>query len=312
MKIDIGIASYKSPEKLRRTIHSVQRLANSDWSMLIAHNPSPGDEAVLELIYGAMDRDKRIRTVSMNNNIGYAGAVSYMMAQCLDGNFLRNGVKGDVGAGGKDWSHFLYLDNDVQIQTPGFDERLCRVFDQVEDAGMVFPNTGVYPMHLPDFDGYASDPLMEVMWSPGFCFAVTRKVLTEVGYLDTSLGHQEEADYALRVRMAGYRCIANPIVVVGHDATATSDPASQERINKGVVAWVDKWNRYFNGKQYGYHHKQVTRWEDWPPNALYLERWYMEQGVELNGDPKLLTIKGREYDLIEVPRFKGFYRRRII
>ena len=112
--------------------------------------------------------------------------------------------------------------------------------------------------------------------------------------------------------MAGYKCAALRQVQVGHDATATNNPASIERINRGVVRWVDKHNRYFNGKNFHYHSPNVTRFEDWPPNALYLEEYFKAKLPGLNDAPEVVNIDGREYDLIRVPRFKEFYRGRII
>ena len=121
-----------------------------------------------------------------------------------------------------------------------------------------------------------------------------------------------EVQHAMRVRMAGWKCAALPEVKVQHDATATSNPDSIERINRGVVAFVNKWNCYFNGANFNYHSPNVTRWEDWPPNALYLEEYWRARMPELNTSPEVKKIEGREYDLIRVPRFKDFYRGRII
>jgi len=130
-------------------------------------------------------------------------------------------------------------------------------------------------------------------------------------FFDTMLGHQEEADAALRVRLAGCKCAGAPEVHVTHDATATSNPANQERISRGVVNWVNKWCAYFGGKHLNYHSTNVIRWEDW--NALYLEEFWKQfpslQG--LNDSPEVVTLNGAEYDLIRVPRLKGFYRGRI-
>ncbi len=135
---------------------------------------------------------------------------------------------------------------------------------------------------------------------------------TEKGeVMDTTLGHQEEADLALRVRMAGYKCAGATSVHVMHDATATNNPASLERINRGVKAWVDKWAAYFGGKNLNYHSPNVLRWEDW--NALYFEEFWKQQPAlaGLNDNPEVITLNGQDYDLIKVPRLKGFYRGRI-
>jgi len=289
IRLHIGVLSYANPHKLRKCIEHVQRNSRTSWRMTIAHNPSDGDNDTREVICGAIDRDKRIDVIWLDTNEGYAGGVNA---------FLRKAVTTPG------WNHIAYLDNDAYVMTAGWDQRFCDTLDQHQHIGLLFPNGGPYPIPGP---GYT-----EVLWGVGFCWATTRKAVTEAGFMDATLGHQNEADWALSMRLAGYTIAALPEVSVQHDATATNNqnPANQERINRGVVAWVDKWNRYFNGKQYGYHHPQVTRNEDWPPNALYLERYWRLRFPHLNDNPEVVTVNGQEYDLIKTPRLKFYYRNR--
>ncbi len=135
--------------------------------------------------------------------------------------------------------------------------------------------------------------------------------MLEVGGMDDKIGHQNECDLAMRVRMGGWKCAAVPEVHVNHDATATNSAESSARIDQGVREFVTKWNQYFNGKNYNYHSEFVTRWDDWPPNALYLEGYWKSRLPGLNDNPEVVKIEGQEFDLIRVPRYKGFYRGRI-
>jgi GT2 family glycosyltransferase len=284
-RLDVGIASYKAPEKLARTIASIQQHSVCDLRIHIFHNPSDGDEATREVICGAAERDSRIVAHWMPENVGYAGAVNALLETA-------------------ETEYIAYLDNDAYVQTHGWDETLCGYLDRFHEIGLIFPGSGAYPINRGAYS--------ECMWSPGFCWVVSRMCVTEAGPLDLNLGHQEEADWALRIRMAGYKCAGAPEVRVQHDATATNNPASIERINRGVRNWVDKWCRYFGGKNLNYHSTNVLRWEDW--NALYLEEFWKQypalQG--LNDNPEVVRLNGAEYDLIRVPRLKGFYRGRII
>ena len=192
------------------------------------------------------------------------------------------------------------------IQTPAWDHLLASALDQNPELGVVYP--GEQPYQIPRAS------YIECMWGVGFAFACTRKAITEAGVFDTNIGHQNECDWALRVRMAGYKCACLPKVKVQHDATASNDPLQRERINKGVVEFVDKWCKYFGGKTLGYHSPNVLRWEDWPPNALYLEEYWLRKPELhwLNEAAEVVTLDGREYDLIRVPRLKDFYKSRII
>jgi len=285
-RLDIGIASYGNAVRLQKTLQSIAANSATDYRVFVIHNPgAPDDDLAKEIICGAVARNARIVPVWMPENVGYAGAVQKLFELA-------------------ETEYIAYCDNDIQIQTPGWDETLCRILDQFHEVGMVFPGGGPYPIQRPAYT--------EVMWGVGFCWVLSRMAQVDAGPFDTTLGHQEEADYCLRVRMAGYKCAAVAQVAVRHDATATSNPASIERINRGVVRFVDKWNRYFNGKNYNYHSVNVTRWEDWGPNALYLEEFWRLKIPALNADPEVVRLDTREYDLIKVPRLKGFYRGRII
>lgn len=284
-RLDIGIASYEAPEKLALTLASLRENSRTDCRFLVIHNPSPEDNPTREVICGAAAADPRVVPVWLEANEGYAGAVAKLMELA-------------------ETEYIAYCDNDAVIVTAGWDEKLCGYLDRFHEIGIIFPGGGAY--------GIPRGNYTEVMWGVGFCWVLSRLAMVDAGPFDTTLGHQEEADYCLRVRMAGYKCAAAPDVFVSHDATATNDPASNERISRGVINWVNKWNRYFNGKQFNYHSPNVTRWEDWPPNALYLEEYWGRQLPELNAAPETVRLDGREYDLIKVPRLAGFYRNRII
>ena len=293
-RLDIGIACWMSAEKLSNAVSFLMKNSVTDWRLLLVDN-SPEYSPTRALIQRlSAEYPSRIVPRFMAENVGYAGAVNEILA----------------------WSttdHTAYLDHDAYVQTPGWDETLCAHLDRFHEIGLIFPGSGAYPIQRV---GYT-----ECMWSPGFCWMISRLCMADLKadgktakgeVMDTSLGHQEEADLSLRVRFAGYKCAGVPDVHVRHDATATSNPANLERINRGVVNWVNKHCAYFGGKQLNYHSPNVLRWEDW--NALYMEQYFLTrpevQG--LNDNPEVRTIAGVEYDLIRVPRLKGFYRSRII
>jgi glycosyltransferase involved in cell wall biosynthesis len=300
-RLDIGVASYRNPEKLRVTLESIRRQSVTDWRCLIIHNPSSDadDRAAKAVIGEFASEDSRFVPIFMDVNVGYAGAVNEIFRLSKT-------------------EYVAYCDNDIQILTKGWDEKLCHYLDMFHEIGIIFPNGGAYPIKRALYH--------EVMWGVGYCFMLNKLAGLDVkipfqrgeafaaGVMDESLGHQEEADLALRMRMAGKKCAALAEVSVAHNATATNSPESMERINRGVVNWVNKWCRYFCGENINYHSSNVLRWEDWPPNALYLEEYYKQKPelAHLNDNPEVINIDGREYDLIRVPRYKEFYRGRIV
>lgn len=286
-RLDIGIASYRNPERLRKTLESIERRSQTDWRCFIIHNPSEcaAHTEAVRVINEAVSRNERFVPKFLGHNAGYAGAVNVLM-QLAETEYIA------------------YCDNDIEIVTDGWDEKLCGVLDRHHEVGMIFPNGGCAPI---DRGNYT-----EILWGVGFCWVLNRLAMADTGVFDMAIGHQHEADYCQRVRMAGWRCAALSHVLVQHHATATNDPKATERINRGVVEWVNKWNRYFNGKNFNYHSPNVTRFEDWPPNALYLEEYWKLRMPQLNTAPEVVQFDGREFDLIKVPRFKDFYRGRII
>lgn len=284
-RLDIGISSYGNPTKLRETFRSLTN-SSTDYRCFVIHNPGgEGDEQARAIIREYAKANARIIPIWEDLNGGYAGAVNKLLALA-------------------ETEYVGYLDNDVQILTPGWDETLCSYLDRFHEIGMIFPNGGAYEIQRPSY--------REIMWGVGFCWVISRLAQREAGDFDVTLGHQEEADYCLRVRMAGYRCAAVREVRVMHHATATSDPVATERINRGVINWVNKWTRYFGGKNLNYHSPNTIRWEDWHPNALYLEEYWLAKLPGLNDNPEVRKLDGRDYDIIKVPRLSGFYRNRII
>ena len=291
-RLDIGCASYGKPQHLKNTIEALQRNSVTDWRLAIVSNPHPHQDN-RELIAGLADRDCRIVPIWNTENVGYAGAVNQIVQWATT-------------------EYIAFLDDDATIGTHGWDETLCGFLDRQHEIGLIFPNGGPYPINRGAYT--------EVEWGVGFCWIVNRMCATDVAnapygngpetFMDATIGHQNECDLALRVRMCGWKCAAVPEVYVQHMATATNDPASTERINRGVLQFVDKWNNWFGGKNQNYHSPNVLRWEDW--NALYMEQWFQTKVPGLNDNPEVVTIEGTEYDLIKVPRLKGFYRSRII
>lgn len=288
-KLDVGVASYRNPERLRATLASIEKQSVTDWRCLIFHNPSTDEadeHACMRVITEAVGRNPRFHVEVLPENVGYAGAVNEILAR-------------------SDGEYCLYCDNDIEILTHGWDEALCLYLDRFHELAMVVPNGGAYSIKRP---GY-----LEVMWSPGFCWALNKLALQDVGFFDVTIGHQNECDYALRIRMAGRKIGAAPEIRVAHHATATNDPAAVERINRGVRSFVDKWVKYFCGQHMDYHSPNVLRWHNWHPNALYLEEFFKINGLaELNATPETITVAGERFDLIKVPQLSGFYVGRII
>lgn len=284
-RIDFGIASYENPDMLAQTLQHLISNSVSDWRCLVVDNLSP-DPRVREIISEYAANHPQIIPKFMEENTGYAGAV----------NEILNWAETD---------YIVYVDNDAHVKTHGWDELMAGYLDRAHELGMVFSSKwGAYEIPRTNY--------VEVLWSIGCFWMLKRLAMADVGLFDESLGHQEEVDFQTRLRLKGWKFATVKEVDVQHFANASSSPAAQERIGQGVVRWMNKWEEYFCGKGMSYHSPNVLRFEDWPINAIYLEEWYSQRLPGLNADPEVVNIGGREYDLIKVPRFRNYYRNRII
>lgn len=284
MRIDVGIASYQNPQKLDKTLKHLRANSTLDWRCFVVDNASP-DEGVRRIVEKHASECDRIVPVFKATNDGYAGAVNAFL-ELSETTFVA------------------YLDNDAYIRSHGWDQALLEPLERHHELAMTFPNGGAYPLKRTHYT--------EILWGVGFCWMLNRQRYLEIGGMDTEIGHQEEVDFQMRLRLAGWKVAAVTKVQVSHDATSSNSPESSERINNGIINWMNKWTAYFGGKDLNYYSANVLRFEDWPINALYLEEYYLQKLPDLNSNPETVRIDGRDYDLIKVPRYPNLYRDRII
>lgn len=324
-RLDIGVASYGSPEKLRVTLETIRRKTTAaNWRCFVIDNPYNGDiltkDDTTRAIMSFVDTDKRFVPMCLPENIGYAGAVNKLLELA-------------------ETDYIAYFDNDIEILTPGWDEHFMQVLDANPECGWVFPGAGHY--------GFHNGRYHECLWSAGYAWMLRRSVFqrpfgsgqTTIGDItplakdpalfDTTLGHHEEVDYMIRMRLAGFNVGCCPQVSILHHETSTRSPESEKRIHDGVVRWMNKWNRYFCGDVLKYsmteYDPRALRYTDWPPCALYLERMTLHYFPRMNREPEQFADELRpldvhtvsvpgvgEMDAVRVLKPKGPYRGRAI
>lgn len=285
MRLDIGISCYNNPEGIQAAVENIFLNSTTEWRLLLVDNASE-DPRVRELLDFYASKDSRIIPMHLDVNIKYSGAVNKIL----------------------EWAeteYVAYSDNDATVHTKGWDEIMWGYLARNLELGMVF--SGGYNAYEIKRDKYT-----ECLWGTG-CFWMLKKLaMADVGYFDQEIGHQNEVDYQTRMRLAGWKMGVAKEVAVHHLAKQTTDPEAHARIGRGVVEWMNKWVPYFCGKAMNYHSTNVLRFEDWPCNALYLEEYWKIRMPDLNANPEVVVLEGREYDLIKVPRYKDFYKGRII
>lgn len=302
-RLDIGVASYGNPKKLVVTLNTLRANTRSNFRIFVIHNPGGTNEeqqAARNVIGITAAADPRVIPVWMDENVGYVGAVNYL---------LQN-AETDLIA---------YTDNDIEILTPGWDDQLCELLEHNAEVGWAFPGPGHY--------GFNNGRYNECLWSAGYCWILKRSAAEKIakerpaadggGGFDRTLGHHEEVDYMIRMRLAGYRVGCCPSVHVQHHESATRSPESAQRIHDGVVRWMNKWNRYFCGDDIEYsmtaYDHRALRYTDWNVDALYLERMTLHYFPAWNRKPESVMVPGvGEMEAVKVLKPKGCYAGRAI
>jgi GT2 family glycosyltransferase len=304
-RLDVGIASYRNPERLRKTLETIEANSWTDWRCFIIHNVSEDEDGceAQRVAYAAQTMNTRFVVCPQPNN-GYAGAVNRIFKLA-------------------ETPYVAYLDNDVEILTPGWDEKLCDILDRAPEVAQVFPGSGHY--------GFYSGKYHECLWNAGYAWVMRKAAVRNgdvLGVMDTSLGHHDEVDLMIRLRLAGYRIACDPGVNVLHHCSSTNDPASEKRIHAGVVRFMNKWNRYFVGDAIKHPNPEMGPWvgeekrehydprylrfTDWHPCALYMERWTLAQFPDWNAEPEVVQTSAGPMDAIKILKPTGYYKGRAI
>ncbi len=309
-RIDLGVASYGSPNKLDKALSTIRRNTVSDLRVFVIHNPGSSEDSQARKVIGAHAlADSRIHPVWMDTNEGYAGAV----------NKLLSLSETDIT---------FYADNDVEILTPGWDEEMATLLEENAECGWVFPGSGHY--------GFFNGKYHECLWNAGYCWALRMDARAKLeqreaamfnpaylraGYMNAKLGHHDEVDLMVRLRLAGYQIGCCPSVNVLHHETAThADSADHKpggRIHDGVVRWMNFHNNYFCGYQLEYsmtkYDDRALRYTDWHPCALYLERMTLALFPDWNKEVETVNVPGvGPMDSVKVLKPAGPYQGRAI
>lgn len=224
-----------------RCIESVRRNTTTPFEWIIVDNAS-SDSTPRELRKIAA-KDRRIKIVRNERNLGFAPAVNQGLRK----------AKGDV---------LVVLNNDV-IVPPGWLEGLVSTLDQDSGLGAAGPCTNqAADVHqhrharyeIKDFDSFATAWAMryagrvrEMHRLIGFCMALRREAVEQIGLLDERfrIGGYEDYDYSLRLRQAGWRLALVEQVFLHHfgHVSYKNDDAWLKTAEANREVFLDKWTR---------------------------------------------------------------------
>jgi len=170
------------------------------------------------------------------------------------------------------------LDGDIVIHTPRWASRLVEIFDQgPPDLGVVGPKQlapdgsihamGDWLLHPRGYHHVAQGAprgavtrSIEVDHVMGCFYCLRRDVWDRVGRYDESILRGQTIDYGLRVRLAGYRCIAVPTIEFTHHHAARSVRANRADTDTGLAETLRRFETKWGFDRICPDLDQVRRW----------------------------------------------------
>jgi len=213
MRVGIGVPTRNRPYHVVLLLSALLRQTKRDWDLVLVNDWDDGKELIgnvkVRRLIGMMEEEGHDVRILRGVRLGPPFAH----------NMALHNLKHEL---------ILRLDDD-QLPEPDFLERLCRPFDG-DTEGEIGAVGGVYPcldLTLVGKDGreerlqtsyHAEDTCypVEVLHSS---FLYRRRVLEEIGGFPecySAVGHREETDTSMRIRMAGYKLLVVTRAVAWH------------------------------------------------------------------------------------------------
>lgn len=242
MRIVIVIVAYLPGEETERLLDSLLAHTNGlPWEGLLILNGVSAD--------GAAPWNKHLEGTSCStcvnpDNLGWTTAANQGLKYGLDTA-----------------ADFIVLMNNDVLLSPGWLGRLITPMTEDETIGLTGPVTnfasgpqGCVHCHRPEDISHHADLLAryhggKVEFTPrlvGFCLAVRRQVVEELGGLDTRFKSDgfDDDDYCIRAQRAGWRCaVAHDSFVFheGHTTFRKMDHNVSEGLTRGWERFSKKW-----------------------------------------------------------------------
>jgi GT2 family glycosyltransferase len=170
-------------------------------------------------------------------------------------------AKINLGAIHSEGEHILMLNDDMEILTPDWIERLvmysgqsaigavgarlCWEDGRLQHVGVVFKNgrpNHIYRGFSRDFSGYFNNVRLaqNYLAVTGACLMTARDVFEEVGGLSTTLPiNFNDTDYCFKVWSSGRRVVYDPDTVLYHFESLSRSPHVEEwEINRLIHRWL--------------------------------------------------------------------------
>jgi GT2 family glycosyltransferase len=228
IRFSIIIVTHNGLQDLRRCVASLYSQLTPDWEILVIDNASwDGTREFLD----SLSSDS-VRHIPLDTNTGFAPAnnigVEHARGQWL---FLLNN---DTTCG----SQTLRALEEGAEAYPQFQVFACQMIrsadGKVDNLGIQFSRC-LRGSQVGSGAALGWTDPREVFGASGAATLVHRSVIDDIGLFDPDFfAYQEDVDFAVRARLAGYRCLYLPGAVVRHkgNGTSSSNPSLYRYYNQ--------------------------------------------------------------------------------
>ncbi|MEZ4744509.1 MAG: glycosyltransferase [Calditrichia bacterium] len=239
--VSIVILTYNQLDKTKPCLASVAKFTRKPYEVIVVDNAST--DGTPKFLRNWQRKIKHHKIMLNTENKGFAG-----------GN--NQGIRLATG------EYIVLLNNDT-IVTEGWLERLLRPFQNDESVGLVGPMSnyvagaqlerGVSYQTDVELQNFASNyaklfdgKVQYVHRLVGFCLAISRAVVKEIGVLDLRFGkgNYEDDDYSLRASQAGFKLAIARDVFIHHHGNSSFKANNinyLKSLEENRQIFLDKW-----------------------------------------------------------------------
>ena len=236
LKCDIVIPCYKNYEVSRECIESIiSNTTGVDYRLILVNDGA--DRQLAKYFKGLKKYRKNVEIVTNKVNSGWVKAVNAGLKLCKA-------------------PYVLIANNDIVVgrDMAGWLFRMINLLMANKKAGAIGPTSNyVMGMQSVKFNNSISTLVHYSKLLIGFCMLVKKEVIDKIGFLDerftldNKISGNDDLDYSLKIRDAGYKLLIARDIFIFHHGSATLGEYSGNKMaeydDKTREILVDKWGK---------------------------------------------------------------------
>lgn len=274
--ISICIVTYQAREYLRKCLQSIaENPPACSYEIIVVDNHST--DGTVDMLNCQFPQ---VQITENSDNKGFTAPMNQALRQAVGGYLLQLNPDTiihpqafntliafmeqhpDVGICGP---KVLNLDGSLQKPCRRGESRPWAVFSYFLGLSRLFPKSKLFGEYLMNY--MDEDAIHQVAGVSGSCMLIRRQVSDQIGYLDELFfAYQEDADYCLQARRAGWKVYYVPTAQITHYG---GEGGSKIQPYRSIYAWHRSYFLYFR--------------KNFASDYFFLFNWlyYLAMGVKL-------------------------------